>query len=572
MDASVFRRASCVIVAFSGLALFACGDSSGTDVGQTSETGSITTSTTSPTTSETGTASTTSSTGDGDGDASTTTGDGDGDATTSTGDGDGDSTSGVKFDMAELPDGGDTGGGMAVPPNCDNIDDFPATSVGCEFFAAQVPSAGSNLPFGIAVGNPTEEVATVQIEDMRGPGNTLRLITEFEFQPTESVLTAINGNGGLLGGSHMLSSVGLHEFGAFRVTSDVPVTAMQLFPVGGGPSHVSEASMLLPVNALDQSYIASNWNTFSGSYSGFVIVVAVEDATTVFTENGDYMLDTFDAWHFNAGDDGTGFFIGADKPVAVFSGIGCTMIPELPWYACDHIEEQMLPLSAWGTHYVGARHPHRVPNLLNEPEDVYWRVIAAVDNTTITLEPPVAGNQIQLAQQGEWFEFATDVSFVAEGDNPFLLVQYMSGCYNVIKDTNQPSSCNQGPTGDPYMLQAVPAEQWLTQLPFLTDTSYPRDFVTIIREQGTEVTLDCLGVVSDDHFTPIPGSIYEVGQVDLDINGNGGEGNCVDGAQFLTADNPVGVYVGGVDWATSYGYPGGLSLNALWEPPIDPQG
>jgi hypothetical protein len=495
-------------------------------------------------------------------------GDGDGDGDGDPGDGDGD---GTKFDMAALPDAGDDGG-MAIPPNCNNIDDFPATSVGCEFFAVQVPSYGSELPYGIAVGNPTLEVATVTIEDMRGPGNTLREVTSFNLQPTQSVLTAINGMGGLLGGSHMVSAPGLHELAAFRVTSDVPVTAMQLFPVGGGPSHVSEASMLLPVNALDQSYIASSWDAFAGNQQGFVIVVAIEDATTVFTDNGDYMLDAFDAWHFSSGVDGTGFFVGADKPIAVFSGIDCVMIPELPWYACDHIEEQMLPLSAWGTHYIGARHPHRVPGINPQPEEVFWRAIAAVDNTTITLEPPVAGDQIQLAQVGDWFEFGSTVSFEATGNQPFLLVQYMSGCYNVIDGTGDPSNCDQGATGDPYMLQAVPVEQWLTQLPFLTDTSYPRDFVTIIREQGTEVTLDCLGVVSADHFTAIPNTIYEVGQVDLDIAGNGGEGNCVDGAQFLTASKPVGVLVGGVDWATSYGYPGGLSLNALWDPPIDPQG
>src|SRR5690606_31463607 len=99
-----------------------------------------------------------------------------------------------------------------------------------------------------------------------------------------------------------------------------------------------------------------------------------------------------------------------------------------------------------------------------------------------------------------------------------------------------------------------------------------RDFVMIMREAGTEVTLECLGVVSDDHFTAIPGTNFEVGHVDLDIAGNGGEGSCVDGEQFLTATAPVGVLVGGVDWATSYGYPGGLSLGVLWAPPSEPPG
>mgnify|MGYP002619550676 CR=1 FL=1 len=466
-------------------------------------------------------------------------------------------------------------GGGAVPPSCDNIHEFPSTSVGCEFYAVQVPSFPSPLPYGISVGNPGNQTAHVVIEDMRGPNGALRTVVAFDLDPQSSVLTEINGQGGILAGeSHMVIPSGLNERAAFRVSSDAPVTAMQIFPVGGGPSHVSEASLLLPVNSLDTSYIAVGYPQYGGG-DGFVIVVAIEDATTVHTTQGDVMLDQFDVWNYHNGSDATGFFLSTDKPVAVFSGADCVMVPGLPWYACDHIQEQVIPLSAWGTEYVGARHPHRVPAINPTPENVYWRVVAAGDSTTVTLQPPVAGTNgvIQLAALGDFFEFDTAESFVASGNDPFMLVQYMSGCYNVITNTASPSSCEQGATGDPYMMQMVPVEQWLTSLPFLTDTSYPRDFVTIVRETGTQVTLDCLGVVSDAHFSPIPGTPYEVGSVDLDIEGQeGGEGNCVDGEQFLTATAPVGVLVGGVDWATSYGYPGGLSLGELWVPPTMPPG
>jgi hypothetical protein len=488
-------------------------------------------------------------------------------------------------DTSDTDDGGglklDVGGGTfdlgggAVPPSCDNIDEFPNTSVGCEFYAVQVPSNHSPLPYGISVGNPGDQPAHVSIEDMRGPGGTLRTITAVDVPPHGSVLTEINGQGGILAGeSHMIAPGGLNERAAFRVTSNVPVTAMQIFPVGGGPSHISEASLLLPVNSLDTSYIAVGYPQYAGGDS-FIVVVAIEDATTVQTTQGDVMLDQFDAWNYHNGSDATGFFLSADKPVAVFSGADCVMVPGLPWYACDHIEEQVIPLAAWGTEYVGARHPHRVPAINPSPETVYWRVIAAGNATTVTLQPPVAGvgGVIQLASLGDFYEFETAESFVATSNDPFMLVQYMSGCYNVITQTASPMSCAQGATGDPYMMQMVPVEQWLTSLPFVTDTSYPRDFVIIAREAGTQVTLDCLGLVDDAHFSPIPGTTYEVGFVDLDIEGqNGGEGNCVDGEQYLTATAPVGVLVGGVDWATSYGYPGGLSLGELWVPPHMPPG
>ena len=481
---------------------------------------------------------------------------------------------GPKLDVSGVLDlGGSDDTGGAVPPSCDNIEDFPSTSVGCEFWAAQVPSSGSALPYGISVGNPGVAPANVVIEDMRGPGGTLRMITTVQLDPTESELVSINGQGGLLPAeNHVVASVGATDRGAFRITSDVPITAMQIFPVGGGPSHVAEASLLLPTNALEQSYIAVGYPHYAGG-AGFIVVVATTDGTTVTTTQGDVMLDAFDVWTFNNGSDATGFFVGSDQPVAVFSGTECTFIPGLPWYACDHIEEQVVPLASWGELYVAPRHPHRVPTINPTPEAVYWRVIGAADGMSITLNPPVAnGGVVNLASIGDYYEFSTAESFVAESDDPFMLVQYMSGCYNVIAETGDPNNCSQGATGDPYMIQVTPVEQWLTSLPFLTDTSYPRDFVMLMREVGTTVSIECLGVVDDGHFTAIPGTGYEVGFVDLDIDGTGGEGMCVDGQQFLTADAPVGVLVGGVDWATSYGYPGGMSLGSLWVPPTDPPG
>ena len=58
----------------------------------------------------------------------------------------------------------------------------------------------------------------------------------------------------------------------------------------------------------------------------------------------------------------------------------------------------------------------------------------------------------------------------------------------------------------------------------------------------------------------------------VELDGDNGEGNCVDGAQLISASAPIGVMVAGLDWATSYGYPGGLNFKALWDPPdVPPQ-
>lgn len=478
-----------------------------------------------------------------------------------------------KLDLPAVPDfgGGDDTDDPPLPLTCDNIAMQAATSVGCEFWGVDLPMSVSNeQAYGISVGNMSDETATVTIEDMRGPGGALRALTQIEVAPKHSQLVEINGAGGLITGDHKVAAQGLTPAAAFRVTSTVPITAMQINPVGGGPSHVSEASLLLPRQALGQSHFSSAYPSTSG---GWTVVVAVEDGTTLTTSSGTATLGAFDSWTFTSPDNGGGdaFFVGADKPVAVFAGVECVQVPQ-GWAACDHLEEQIVPLTAWGTSYVGARHPQRVPELNPTPEEVRWRVIAAVDGTTVQLQPPQpeVGAAIHLSHAGQIVEFASVESFVATGDQPFMLMQFMTGCYNVIKTTAQPTSCNQGPTGDPYMIQVPPIEQWMTQLPFLTDTSYPRDFAILTREAGTTIELDCLGVVPDDHFTPIPGTSYEVGYVELDDLS--GEGDCRDGAQFVSADAPIGVMVAGIDWATSYGYPGGLNFKSLWVPPSDPPG
>ncbi|MCX4247527.1 IgGFc-binding protein [Paraliomyxa miuraensis] len=473
----------------------------------------------------------------------------------------------VLFDLQ--PPDGDMGTPPPVMPTCDNLEMLGPTSIGCEFWATAVPaSGGAGLGWGVSVGNPFDLDVTVTIEDLRGAGGTLRMFHQFVLGPRESQIIDMNGNvGGVMPGeNHTAPFSGMGNNVAFRVSSDSPVTAMQINPIGGAPSFVPDASMLLPINALGQAYYGMGYGA-----GGFVIAVATQDGTTLNTDAGMQVLDAFDVYTFSIGDP-TGFFVGSDKPVAVFSGSSCVNVPAGAGW-CDHVEEAVIPLAAWGTSYVAARHPQREPMLSPPIEPVYWRVIAGVDNITIDVDPPgiVPGDQISLAAAGDWTEVSSTQSFVldAPNDKPFMVVQYMAGGSTVFNAT----SCTPGPAvGDPYMMQMVPTEQWLTSLPFLTDTSYARDFVLLVRETGTQVELDCLGLVDASHFTAIPGTPYEVGSVQLDNDGMGGEGSCTDGQQFMTSSNPVGVLVGGYDCAASYGYPGGLSLDALWMPPTDPPG
>lgn len=478
---------------------------------------------------------------------------------------------GVFYDVSNLTDLGFPPGTI---PDCGQLPDNEATSVGCEFWAARVPLFANPFApatYGIGVGNPYDEEATIVVEDMRGPGDTLREVHQLTLAPQESQLITLEGPGGILPlENHTALGVGLTNKAAFRITSDQPITSMQIAPVGGAPSFMPEASMLLPKRALNDVYFGIGYEAYDlpfplPGFAGWVLVTAVENNTTVTTVDGEQVLDAFDTWTFSPSDP-TGFFVSADKRIAVFGGTNCSNIPgENGW--CDHVEEQLIPVAAWGTKYVGARHPVRTPG---SPEAVYWRLIAAQDDTDIVLTP---GATVHLAQAGDYHDLNSTESFVAQSDSehPFMLVQYMGGGEALFGA----ESCEVGAeaTGDPYMLQMVPTDQWLDNLPFLTDDSYQRDFVTIVRETGTSVTLECMGQIPDNRFDPIPGTEFEVANIFLDMDHAGGEGSCVDGQQFITASEPVGISVGGYDCAASYAYPGGMSLDALWIPPdLPPEG
>jgi hypothetical protein len=484
-----------------------------------------------------------------------------------------------KLDVG-APDGED------LPPDCEDLDELEPSSLGCRFYAFDTYLYGdaSWRPFGVSVGNPWPVPAVVTIEDNRGPG--LREIVTLEVEPYASELIKINGDRGILDlEDHGIFEPGLNIAGAFRITTDIPTTVMQMNPIGGGASAVSDASLLLPLVALDSSYIALGYESAAGSMPGWVDIIATEDGTTVTSPQGVEVLDEFDILHLsypktdNTSGDVTGVRVDADKPVAVFSGSRCAFVPEDQTGFCDHLEEQLFPLATWGTQYVGGRPPPRLPELHpDDPERVVWRVVAAVDGAQITLQPPVAGQNgvINLTAAGDFFEFSTIENFVATSDDePFMLTQYMTGCMDVHVGNGVCFEAYEA-SGDPYMIQMVPVDQWLDKVPFMTDTSYPRDFAVFTREVGTEIVLDCLGPIPDDHFVLIPGTDFEVGHVNLDWRDRSdphidpdpdGEGDCVDGQQYAASDAPVGLFVGGVDFAASYGYPAGMGLKPTWTPP-----
>jgi hypothetical protein len=263
----------------------------------------------------------------------------------------------------------------------------------------------------------------------------------------------------------------------------------------------------------------------------------------------------------------SGTVISADKPIAVFGGHSCAMVPTDEYYACDHVEEQLLPLVAWGTETVLARYAVRAA-ATETMDPALWRIVAGADNMTVTFDPPVSdvGSSYHFASQGEMLQFFSPVDHFAaatlddppdpgEPEAPFFAFQMMTGRFYVGGSAYD--------WGDPMMLLSPPAGQYLDRYVFNTDSKFDFDYdrIIIVRSAGVPVEVDCLGVLAETEFTAVGSSAYEVARVDLD-NPVGVPG-CTDGAHWITSEEPFGLSVVGEDFANSYGYLGGVGVRAI---------
>lgn len=489
-----------------------------------------------------------------------------------------------------------------------------ATSVGCEFFTADLDQheqyTGSGtlfktadpLTYAVVVSNPQVSTpANVHVEDMRGDGGALRTVpgTEIALEAGGLHVYALTCETGCPETTSHVEGTGLLPKSAFKVVSDVPVLAYQWNTYGTG-IETTDATLLLPVTTLDSTYIGAVWPYTSeadghAEYTrGYLTVVATQDDTVVtFTptsaieagesvpallpgvESEPFVLDAFDVIQIQPSTplaDITGTLISASAPVAVFGGHECAFVPDGEYGSCDHVEEQLLPTSAWGTEAVLARYPARRART-DSSDPAIWRVVAGADDMTVFFDPPVdgLGESYRFTARGDLLQFESPTHHYVRGEldtstaggeteAPFMAYQMMTGrCY--------PGKTCSGSTtsyewGDPMMLLVPPAGQYLDRYVFNTDNQFDFDYdqAVVIRSRGTTVEIECIGPLSDDDFQRVGSSRYEVGHFSLDDPDGSG---CVDGTHRLTSSQPVGLLVVGYDMANSYGYLGGVGVRAI---------
>ena len=402
---------------------------------------------------------------------------------------------------------------------------------------------------------------------------------------------------------------------AFELTSDQPVIAYDIAPFGGALSHVSAASLLIPVEAWSRHYVASvprqpaplgpvPPNFFEGFNETFVLIVASQDGTEVTLrapvpiragnfvpgaaarENVTLRLNTGEfaqvMEHRPLGEIAPGLagtVISSNKPVGVVGAITCMTIPA-EMEACDGAHQQVPPLSRWGHEYVAVQHRSR---LGAKEEPAAWQITAAVDGTVLTYlpapptpysiaggPPPVPAPTTLAA--GQTVQFWTSDTFVVRSQgaaHPIHLAGMMSGAQ--FLEAERPP--DQVGAGDPEWVNVTPTDQFMTDTTFFTDPTYSETSLVVVRTPDAagrfaDVRLGCAGA-------PISGWM-PVGPLQFArINLVSGRyqpviAGCDNGIHRLTSNNPFSVTVWG--WSTraiegggsvSYAYPGGSALRQV---------
>jgi hypothetical protein len=189
------------------------------------------------------------------------------------------------------------------------------------------------------------------------------------------------------------------------------------------------------------------------------------------------------------------------------------------------------------------RSPPRTDDPAVAPHHV--RVLATVDDTTVETDPVQDGTPVVL-DAGELIELTIDSDVVVTSDQPVLVGQWYEGW----GATGLPFGT---PNGDPSFVLPPPTEQYRTEYVFLTPAALDLDYALIVAPGGAVIEIDSLSIDESGCEEHLAGD-WSVFRCEID-----------DGVHLVTADVPVGLVAYGIDEQVSYGYVGGLDLEAINE-------
>ena len=366
---------------------------------------------------------------------------------------------------------------------------------------------------------------------------------------SEASLQVPTGESGRLVAINPVLGVGKRPRSALRVSSDRPVTLVEIESDDSSQSAISSGgTMILPVQSLGVDYLAVTYpqaatpavagTPGSRGGAGRVMIVGTQMGTTVhfrpfgavtadlgggtpqINAGDDYVivLDDGDVFQIYSGaeqEDLTGSRVTADQPVAIFSGnisttygSGVTGIN-----SPDMAHEQMPPMATWSRTYVAASLTPQssigCTSFFGTDGASIWRVLASVDHTTITFEGPGATALQRLPTGGGMAEPLVEPLLLDAGQAASLVGV---GSFTVIADN--PILVTQGMDCEPSLSLAIAADggALIKNLRFAVLPNFDQ-LLGIVRLQNAQVDLDGLAL-PDAMFQPAGGG-FEVAEVTL---------------------------------------------------------
>ncbi len=380
--------------------------------------------------------------------------------------------------------------------------------------------------------------------------------------------------------------LGYNQSTGFSTNNDLETPAPQVFRVQTDRNvacyalnkalTTSDASLILPSALLGKEYYVMSYKSDGVAFGGSpdlqytpsqFCVIAVDSNTVVSvnttaptTETGsavkNFTLQKGQAYLFqseystsNLRYDLTGSRIQASKPVAVFAGHQRATLPveqRGTLISRDHLYEQLLPTSVWGRSYIIT--PLGQPSGSNVAGSDLWRVVAQEDGTTLNF------NNVQVAtlNRGQYYETALNTAG--------LLVASKNVQVALFKKTHSSNQTLQ--PGDPFMMIIPPRRQYLNDYRFTNIQATPafnEQFITVVTTKSNSTSIQLDGAALNATFLDIPNTCFSYANIRVNSANH-----------RIQSPQPIGLYVYGFGDADSYGYVGGLALQAdLAEVDID---
>ena len=467
------------------------------------------------------------------------------------------------------------------------------TNAGCEFYAVDLdnayeiePTTGAvydaqNAQFAVIASNTSEkDSADVTVTNPDGTEQKQTI-------PKNSLHKFLLKKDWGLDGTEVSKK-------AFKVTSTRPIIVYQFNPLSNEDVFSNDASVLLPAPSMGSKYYVMSYRQLGTTYRSYFTIVGISTVPTQVTftpttktlagggipslaagQSHTMTVSQADVVHVESDQvdgDLSGTFIDATGPIAVFGGHEATNMGDK--CCADHLEQQMMPVNTWGKHYLISKTWERWK------EKDYVRILASQDGTKVTLNPNVT--MVPELKAGEYFTFQTNVNLEITADKPVLVAQYLASSYEILGDgcpapfedyfgqcygpeCSNDSQCPSGtscevymgqgscaPIGDPAMMLAVSAQQFMDSYVFLTPDAYIQDYLNVIAPlDADKVVLDG-NQVNPNAFVPIGASGFGVYRTPVN-----------DGIHQIFSDKKIGILVYGYDDDVSYGYPGGMGLVEL---------